>query len=247
MFRTLLFHLLFWIEQLCTLPWLLYGLWLEKRGHTGRLRALARRRNRIWARLQLAWGGVRVRVHGRVETPADRGALIVSNHQGAFDIPLLGHCLGRDVAYIAKIELARTPIAGTWMRFMGCQFIDRADRRQSLGVFKAAAEELRGGAWIVIFPEGTRSRRQEMAPFKKGSLSLAVKAGVPVQPVAISNSWKIQGASMDPIRPGVVDLYILPAIDPTRLTPAELDGLSVKIQSDIAARLGVALPAAAAD
>lgn len=242
MFRTLLFHLLFWIEQLCSLPWVVYGLWLEKRGLTDRLRALARRRNRIWTRCQLAWGGVTVRLHGAVDLPADRGTVVVSNHQGAFDIPLLGRCLGRDVAFVAKIELSRVPIVGTWMRFMGCQFIDRADRRQSLGVFKAAGEELRRGAWIVIFPEGTRSHRQEMALFKKGSLSLAVKAGAAILPVAISNSWKIQGASMDPIRPGIVDLHILPAIDPTRLTPAELDGLSEKIQADIAAKLGVAVP-----
>ncbi|MFO1491153.1 MAG: lysophospholipid acyltransferase family protein [Kiritimatiellia bacterium] len=237
MFRTILFHLLFWIEQVCTLPWLVYGLWLERRGHTARLRSLAARRNRIWSRLQLAWGGVRVRVHGAVDVPPGRGAVVVSNHQGAFDIPILGSCLGRDVAFIAKIELARVPIAGTWMRFMGCQFINRSDRRQSLAVFKAAGKLLQEGAWIVIFPEGTRSHRQEMAPFKKGSVSLAVKAGVPVVPVAISNSWKIQAAGMDPIRPGTVDLHILPSIDPARLSPPELDDLSEKVQAEIAAKL----------
>ena len=241
MLRTLLFHLLSGLEQVCTIPWLLYGLWLERRGRMDDLRRLGARRNRIFSRLHLVWGGVRVRVHGSVDVPPEKGALVVANHQSAFDIPILGRWIGRDVAFIAKIELSRVPIAGAWMRFMGCRFIDRSDRRQSLGVFKAAAEDLRRGSWLVIFPEGTRSGRQEMAPFKKGSLSLAVKAGAHIVPVAISNSWKIRGRGRA-IRAGIVDLHILPSIDPTLLSPSELDGLGAKIQSDIAARLGIAVP-----
>ncbi len=183
-----------------------------------------------------------MRVHGSVDVPPGKGALVVANHQSAFDIPILGRWIGRDVAFIAKIELSRVPIAGTWMRFMGCHFIDRADRRQSLGVFKTAAADLQQGSWLVIFPEGTRSGRQEMAPFKRGSLSLALKAGVNIVPVAISSSWKIRGRGRG-IRAGVVDLHILPSIDPTLLPPDGLEGLTARIQSEIATLLGVPAPA----
>lgn len=92
-------------------------------------------------------------------------------------------------AFVAKKELRKLPVVGRWMKIMGCVFLDRSSARKALFSFKDGAKNISAGQSIVIFPEGTRS--EEIMPFKKGSLRLALMAGVPILPVTLIGTDKV--------------------------------------------------------
>ncbi|MFC0014176.1 MULTISPECIES: 1-acyl-sn-glycerol-3-phosphate acyltransferase [Allobacillus] len=156
----------------------------------------------------------------------DSQVLFVSNHQGNFDIfALLGY-LKKPFGFISKIEVKKIPIARTWMEKMDCLFLDRKDRRQSLKTFKQGIELLKDGHSLLIFPEGTRARRDELLEFKSGSLSLARKANVPVQPVMINGTYNIMEANNNRIRKGKVYLTVCDPILPEEYEHMSLDELA---------------------
>lgn len=132
--------------------------------------------------------GVKVEVTGLHKIP-NRNVLYVCNHQSIVDIPvMLGYIPGIK-SFIAKKETAKLPIINWWMKEINCVFLDRHNIRQGMKDMAKAKEFLQTGTSMVIFPEGTRSRSDNMSEFKKGSLKIAVQAGVPIVPVAISGSY----------------------------------------------------------
>ena len=86
---------------------------------------------------------------------------------------------------MAKRSLGRIPVFGEWIRDIRSVFIDRDDARSSLKTMEEGIDLLKKGFSLVIYPEGTRSRGPELGEFKKGSLRLATKSGVPVVPVTL--------------------------------------------------------------
>ena len=132
--------------------------------------------------------GVRVEVRGLEKIP-NRNVLYVGNHQSIVDIPvMLGYIPGIK-SFIAKKETAKIPIISWWMKEINCVFLDRQNIRQGMKDMAKAKEFLQTGNSMVIYPEGTRSKGDEMGEFKKGSLKIAVQGGVPIVPVAISDSY----------------------------------------------------------
>jgi 1-acyl-sn-glycerol-3-phosphate acyltransferase len=161
-----------------------------------------------WARGLVAASGAQVHITGLENLPQNSAVLFVSNHQSNFDVPIILGCIRKPKAYVTKIELSNIPVLSTWMKNIGCVFINRQDIRQSLKVMNEAAEIMRAGQSMVIFPEGTRSKSSTMAEFKKGSLKLAGKAGVPIVPVSINGSYKIMEANGGRIKPALVELVV---------------------------------------
>jgi 1-acyl-sn-glycerol-3-phosphate acyltransferase len=133
-----------------------------------------------------------VTVEGLNNSLQDQTVLYVANHQSNYDIPLLFKTVPQQIGFIAKIETKKIPIAGEWITQMNGVFMDRADKRQSLQAIKDGILKLKAGHSLVIFPEGTRSNCDNLNDFKGGSLSLAKNANVPIVPIAIDGSYKIQ-------------------------------------------------------
>ena len=103
--------------------------------------------------------------------------------------------------------------------------MDRSDIRQSLKVINQAADHLKKGYSMVIFPEGTRSKGETLGEFKPGSLKLGLKAGVPIVPITISGSYKIMEQNGFIIKPAHVEIIIsdpIPTIGLTKEQAAEL-------------------------
>ncbi|HQO08793.1 MAG TPA: lysophospholipid acyltransferase family protein [Clostridiales bacterium] len=136
----------------------------------------------------MKWVRTDVKVIGSENIP-DVPVVVISNHQAAFDIPLLFSVLTNKPSFIAKIELSRIPLFASWMRMLGCLFIDRSSPRKGLESFKKAAEMIKKGQSVILFPEGTR--RPTIIPFKKGSFKLPLMAEVPILPVTITGTEKI--------------------------------------------------------
>ncbi|SES84931.1 lysophospholipid acyltransferase family protein [Anaerobranca gottschalkii] len=134
--------------------------------------------------------GVKVEVEG-LENLLDRNMIFVGNHQSMVDIPvMLGYIPGIK-GFIAKKETKKLPIINWWMEEINCVFLDRHNIRQGMKDMAKAKGLLEEGKSLVIYPEGTRSKSDQMGEFKKGSLKIGVQAGVPIVPVAISGSYKI--------------------------------------------------------
>ena len=178
---------------------------------------------RNWGKALVLVSGSKIEVEGADLVPRDRAVLFVSNHQSYFDIPLLLGFIPGAKGFIAKIELAKIPIVNIWMKKMHSLLLDRENLRKSLLTMRQAIEILKDGHSLVIFPEGTRSKGGPVAAFKRGSLSIAEKAKVPVVPVSISGTYKIlEGNKGFKIRPAIVKVHISEPIYPWEL-PAGAD------------------------
>jgi len=148
--------------------------------------------------------GVTVSVRSGEHVDWDSPLIVMANHQSHFDIPVIYAALPRSFGMLAKKELFRVPVFGAAMRGMRCVPIDRESRRQSLQSLREAADQIRSGKSIVVFPEGTRSPDGKIHDLKKGPFHLAEMAGVPVVPVGIrgtrqvvpKNSWLVQGGEV---------------------------------------------------
>ncbi len=234
--RTLFFFPLFWLHQLLIAP-RLGGLLLLRKHRAPAVRKQACRVGRGWGRLVLRLAGGRVEVLDRSGLPSGRAALVVSNHQGAFDIPLLMGFVGRDIGFVAKKELAHIPLVSAWMRLVGCVFLDREDRRKQVAQIRETIDTLRSGQSMVIFPEGTRSNGPKLGEFAKGSLSIAAKAGVPIQPVTLDKTWALKPKDQWGLPGGKVRVILHPPVDPAALSAEDQNRLHEIVRGVIEAGL----------
>lgn len=180
---------------------------------------------RIWGRSILAVSGIRVRVKGMERIDPTRSYIFMSNHQSNFDIPVLLAFLKVQFRWLAKEELFKIPFFGYAMQRVGYISINRSDRKSAFLSLKRAAEIIRGGVSVLIFPEGTRSLDGRIRTFKKGGFILAVDAGVPIVPVVVRGTMPIMPKNRLRIRPGDVELEILAPIDTTAYTRKTKDAL----------------------
>jgi len=123
------------------------------------------------------------------------------------------------------------------MKNLGCLFIDRRDARQSLTAISQAAERLKEGHSLVIFPEGTRSSDGKLGRFKPGSLKLGIKANVPIVPVTINGSKNIMPKGTSLIRSAEVEVIISPPLILDELAEKDPNSVTEKVRNIISANL----------
>jgi len=170
---------------------------------------------RTWARLSLWTCGVEIEVYGRKNIPRDGAFLIMSTHKSHFDILVLIKEIPRQFRIVAKESLFKIPVFGWAMTVAGYVKVDRADRKQAFASLDKAADNVRAGMPLLIFPEGTRSQDGSLGPFKKGGFVLAIKAGAPLVPVVVDGTYAILPKSTWRIKPGRVKATFGEPIDAT--------------------------------
>ncbi|PPE06277.1 lysophospholipid acyltransferase family protein [Mesoplasma corruscae] len=126
----------------------------------------------------------------------DRGVILAANHQSNFDPTILfalnNFYLNQPMAFIAKKELWNDKKLGRFVRIIDCIPLDRESPRNALEAFKEAKELVVDyKRSLVIFPEGTRSKSQEIKDFHPAALKIAQMANAPVIPVTIINAYQI--------------------------------------------------------
>jgi len=159
---------------------------------------------RGWSRAGLRLAGIEVEVAGAERIPAGSPVIFMCNHQGNFDILALFLAIPRRFSWIAKAELFKIPVFGHSMTRAGYIPLDRGDGRRALKSMDLAATTVREGRSVVIFPEGTRTFDGALLPFKKGAFLLACKAGVPIVPVTINGSMRINPKTGLELHPGTI-------------------------------------------
>lgn len=192
---------------------------------------------RLWSRLILATSRVRLEIEGLENLPKSGPAIFCSNHPSAMDIPILFVCLPVEFRFVAKRSLFNIPFLGWHLWRSGHIPVERGQPQKAVKSLDKAAERVRAGCPVVLFPEGHRNRRDgSLGPFKKGSFYLAVRAGVPVVPVTISGSRAVLKPDSLHIRPGKVEVVFHPAISTAGLTVDDVESLSGQVRASILSR-----------
>src|SRR5512141_1809995 len=168
---------------------------------------------RAWGPWGLWLAGARTEVEPMPALP--EGPLIfASNHESALDIWVVFKVLPRSFRFVAKQELFRLPVFGWYMRLGEHIPVDRGSHVHAVQSLRRAGEAVRAGTSLVVFPEGTRSKDGRILPFKKVPFFVAMEAGVPVVPVAISGSGRVTPKSVIAVVPGTIRVAIGEAVDP---------------------------------
>lgn len=142
----------------------------------------------VWAPGILAIGPWRVEVMGRDKIDWQRPYFFAANHQSAIDIPVLFSALPIPLYFVVKEEVRKMPFVGWYVAAMGMIFVDRGSPERARASVARAAEAVRAGKSVLIFPEGTRSPDGELRRFKSGGFEAAIAGGIPVVPVAIDGT-----------------------------------------------------------
>ena len=120
--------------------------------------------------------------------PKTGGVVVASNHGSHLDPPILGHALGRPVAFMAKSELFSIPILSFIISACGAYPVKRgAGDREAL---RTASNRLKEGFATGVFLDGTRQENGRVNDPKAGAALLAARTGCPILPVAIVNSYR---------------------------------------------------------
>jgi 1-acyl-sn-glycerol-3-phosphate acyltransferase len=133
--------------------------------------------------------------------------------------------------WLAKAELFKIPIFGRGMRGAGYISIDRSNRKSAFLSLQRAAQSIRNGTSVLVFPEGTRSRDGKLLPFKKGGFVLAVDASVQIIPIIIRGTHGVMAKDGMLIRRQPVFIKILPPIDTSQYTRKTKDDLMARVRS----------------
>lgn len=190
---------------------------------------------RTWCRLIAATTGMRVRVHGLENLPAEGVPVVyMANHQSYMDIPVLYGFLPVQFRIIAKESLFNVPFMGWHLTRAGNIPINRTNRREAMRSMTRASERIREGTSVVVFPEGTRSRTGVLQELKAGSFKLAVSAGVPIVPITIVGTCKVLEKDSLIFHPGIVDMHINAPVETAGTTSAQLDALITRVHAEIA-------------
>ena len=198
-----------------------------------------------WCGELLRRAGVKVQVEGKENIPKGEPCVFVANHRSYYDIPLMLTCLDGPHALVSKAEVEKIPLVRGWMKLLHCVYVGRGDARASLRALNQAAEEVKQGRSVSIFPEGTRykGREGDIGEFKGGAFRIATKTNAPIVPVAISHSRDVMENNGMLMHPASVTVRILPAIRVSELDKETKKALPELVQEQIRLALPEHTPA----
>lgn len=173
------------------------------------------------------------------ELPADiasRPYVVVANHESVTD-PLLLSWLPCDMRWIAKQEIFDMPLVGWAMRLSGDIPLRRGKKDSVVEMMQTCARTLAAGMPVMIFPEGTRSKTEELLPFKLGAFTLAISAGVPIVPVAITGTKSMRAIGGLRLHPAHACARVLPPLSTEGLVAGDAAALAELARARITAEL----------
>ena len=157
-------------------------------------------------------GICRAEVTGLENVPKEGGFIVASNHLSFFDSLIIQALTPRDVAFFAKAEYFTTPgVKGKMMKSffesVGSIPVQRGEQAASVAALDSLVEIIEGGSGIGIYPEGTRSRDGKLYRGRTGVGWLALTTGVPVVPVGLIGTEKLQPAGTKGFRPAKFHIH----------------------------------------
>jgi len=180
--------------------------------------------------------GVRVHVKGRERIPSGT-CLFVANHTSSADAPAVVNAIPRRIAILLKKSLFSWPIVGQAFTLAHFIPVERSKHESAIASLEKAIEAMREGQSFLIYPEGTRSPDGRLQEFKKGAVVMAIKAGVPIVPVACSGAHHVMEKRSLVIHPGDILVEFLDPIEASRYTFEQREELNNVVHDAMAAGL----------
>jgi 1-acyl-sn-glycerol-3-phosphate acyltransferase len=187
-----------------------------------------------WARASVALSGARVTVLGGERLKA-QPAVYVSNHLSYMDTPVIFSSLPFQFRIVARSGLFKLPFIGWWLRRSGQVSVDVGNPRASIASLASAARTLKGGMPLFIFPEGGRTETGEPAKFLNGPAFMAIRAQVPVTPMALIGTHELLPIHASTVHPVPVTLAVGEPLETRGLTMKQVDEVTKLLEEQIAA------------
>jgi 1-acyl-sn-glycerol-3-phosphate acyltransferase len=181
--------------------------------------------------------GIKIEISGLENVPPGRSCIFMSNHVSNLDPPVVLPLLPGRSSVLLKKELMNIPLLGRAMRLAKFVPVTRGHSRDAAQAsVVAAADALRSGLHILVYPEGTRSPDGRLSTFKKGPFFLAKETQAPIIPIALSGTQTMMRKGSNAIEPGLARVQLLPAIEPSKYSSRE------ELQAAVRNAIAEALP-----
>ncbi len=207
---------------------LVCGLW-DKSGRQQHTVAQA------WAKSLLFLSLSPVTAVGLERLRVGQAAVYASNHLSYFDTPVLFAKLPFQFRIMAKHSLWKIPFIGWYLNRSGQVPIDQKDGRSAVASLARGVATLKTGMPLVLFPEGGRTATGELQPFLSGCAFMAIRAGVPLVPVALIGTYELLPMHTYHLTPRPLLIVIGDPISTNGLTTRDADVLTRRLQETIAA------------
>lgn len=190
-----------------------------------------------WARTCLWISGGRLHVVGAENLREHPVAVYAANHTSYMDTPVIFASLPFQFRILAKAELWKLPFIGWYLARSGQIPIDTANPRSLLTSLSGGVKALKGGMPLFVFPEGSRTPDGELKDFLSGAAFLAIRAQVPLVPIALSGVYDLLPIHTSHFFPCDMTLTVGEPIDTTGLTTRQTEELSARLRDSIAEML----------
>lgn len=191
----------------------------------------------LWARINMLATPVFLDISGKEHIQKMSSYIIVLNHQSYYDIFLIYGWLGIDIKWVMKQELRKIPGFGICCEKIGHIFIDRSNTQVAIESMNKVKQKLVNGTSVVIFPEGTRSKTGELAPFKRGAFRLAIDLGLPILPITLKGETGILPYNLLNLVPGKAEMLIHKPVDVKKYADDEINNLMNEVSAIISSAL----------
>ena len=190
---------------------------------------------RQWARTSVFFSGSRLQVLGLENIPAET-AVFAGNHTSYMDTPVVFASLPFQFRILAKKELWGIPFIGWYLNHSGQIPIDTANPRTTLSSFSKGVHTLRAGLNVFVFPEGGRTPHGELQSFLNGAAFLALRAQVPLVPVALMGVYDLLPIHTRHFYPSHTPLKLAfgPPIPTAGRSPRDAEALTEELHQAIA-------------
>jgi len=188
---------------------------------------------KFWSLLNVFLAGARVTVKGGEKIEKGRSYVVMSNHQSLFDIWALIGKLPLQLRWVIRSGIKKMPVFGYALERMGHVYIDRGNRENTTQRLREAAQKIRKGVSVVIFPEGTRSRNGRLQRFHKGGSVIALGTGAPILPVTVNGGRFVLPKGTLALMPGKIEVVVGDVIDPGSFGEDRKDELMATVRKAI--------------
>ena len=192
---------------------------------------------RVWARALVWCSGSSLEIHGAENLLKHPVAVYAANHTSYMDTPVIFASLPFQFRILAKKELWPMAFIGWYLARSGQIPIDTVNTHATLSSLGVGVKALRAGMPLFVFPEGGRTSNGEMQPFLAGAAYLAIRAQVPLVPIALSGVYDLLPIHTRHFYPGPLSLTVGEPISTAGLTPRHTDELTARLRGAIEAML----------